>query len=91
MQSQENFLCPVNLESLIVKGQFNSETFTYVEIQVQGCQLESGCLEDEELAKQTISFLMLQTYPNILGEDITEYYTQVTDDTMFYYLDPTHR
>ena len=34
---------------------------------------------------------MLQTYPNILGEDDSEYFTQVTDESMFYYLDPTHR
>lgn len=36
-RANKKFLCPVNLESLPVLGNFGSEQFEYVEVSLSGC------------------------------------------------------
>ena len=45
-----DFLCPVGLETMSLKGYFGSEQFNYVKLKVEGCDLsEQECMTDEEL------------------------------------------
>ena len=92
LQKRDNkeFLCPVNIDDLLVSGHFGSELFQFVNIELQGCNLREGCFPDDELYKLTFNFLFLTAHPNILGREKDEVIRFNEDTSHYYYLDPTH-
>ena len=49
-KKDKRFLCPVNLESLVVRGHYGAAYFDYVRIQVIGCNLGTDeCYNDQDL------------------------------------------
>jgi len=42
-----SFSCPVNLESLVVRGHYGATHFDYVRISVKGCDLGDECFSDK--------------------------------------------
>ena len=70
---QGNYLCPLNISEVSLTGGFRSEQFNYFKISLKGCQLKDGsCLSDNEISEEQISFIMLKTTPNVLGEHKSE-------------------
>ena len=63
------FLCPANLESMPLRGNFGSKYFDYVKLKVEGCDLGAECLPDDELQDKTINFVSLSAHPNLLGDN----------------------
>ena len=52
-----------------VQGNFGSEKFNYVKVEVEGCDLgEDECMPDEELIYQSFNFVNLRGYPSLLGD-----------------------
>ena len=47
----KRFLCPVNIETLVVRGHYGAKNFDYVKLAVKGCTLGSECFNDQELMK----------------------------------------
>ena len=74
-----NYLCPLNIEDISLTGIYDSEAFHYVKIALMGCELESGCMEEEKIAKQTFELIMIKTSPNILGEQKSEMIEHIHD------------
>ena len=65
-----NFLCPVGLDSLELRGAFGFPEFDYLKIVMRGCDLgPTECYSDEQVSKNTFNFVILKALPNILGED----------------------
>ena len=66
---RKDFLCPVGLDVMSVQGNFGSEKFNYVKVEVEGCDLGEGeCMSDEELIYQSFNFVNLRGYPSLLGD-----------------------
>ena len=89
-RKKTSFLCPINVESMPISGNFATQLFEYVKISLQGCQLETGCLSDEEISEKTLDLTYLAAYPNILGKNKDEVVRYRTDTNNFVYLDPGH-
>ena len=62
------FLCPVNLDSMILEGNFGSKVFKYIEIKAVNCNRDD-CLPHEELMNKSINFISLKSYPSLLKQD----------------------
>ena len=52
---------------MILRGHYGDAELGYASFKVLGCDLKDGCLSDVEVAKHTVNFVTLNTYPNILG------------------------
>ena len=85
-----NFLCPINLDKLKVRGHFGSPRFDYVEIMVRGCNLtdSSECLSDDKLSDETWNFVDLMAHPSLVAND-QKAITYSTALTYFRFIDPT--
>ena len=93
LQSDQNLLCPVGLESLTIRGDFGADNFDFVKISVIGCDLGPDlCFTDAEIAKKTFNLPMLKAFPSLYGdeEDRSQVIRYTEDDTHFYYFDPSH-
>ena len=87
------FLCPVELDSLELQGNFGADNFNFVKMRLHGCDnsnIDVECASDLEVSQTTFNFAMLSAIPNILAADHTEIVSYSADLTHFYYLDPTH-
>lgn len=88
--NREEFLCPVNIDSLWMTGEFGSEVFDYVQFSLLGCDLGDECVSDAELVKRTFNIVLVNGLPNILLEN-SENYVEYAQDRMTYFsIDPTH-
>ena len=89
-RENKEFLCPVNIDELVVSGHFGTELFQYVNIELQGCKLGEKCWPNDELYKYKFNFLFLSAHPNILGEEKDEVIRHIEDTNHYFHLDPTH-
>lgn len=95
-RKDNKFLCPDELESLKIQGNYGAENFNYASITLLGCDAselaESAqeCATDEEISEKSFNFAMLSPIPNILGENKEDLLAYQLDLTHFIYLDPTH-
>ena len=72
-----------------MQGNFGSEHFNYVKIEVEGCDLgESDCTPDDELIFENLNFVTLRAYPSLLGDDTDTVVSYSQDFTYFKILDP---
>ena len=85
------FLCPIKVDKLQLAGNYGSSLFEFVEISLTGCELEVGCLPDDELSKQNFNFLFLGAQPNILGNKKNQVIHYSEDVSTYFHIDPTHR
>ena len=60
-------MCPINIDSMILQGGYTESEFNYVSFKILGCNLKEECLSDVDIAKETVNFVTLNSYPNILG------------------------
>ena len=93
LKSDQNFLCPVGLDSLKIRGDFGADNFDFVKISVIGCDLgQDLCLSDPEIANKTFNLNMLKAFPSLYGvdEDRSQVIRYTEDSTHFYYFDPSH-
>ena len=68
--NDRNFLCPVGLDSLELRGAYGFPQFDYLKIVMLGCDLgPTECFSDAKVSKETFNFVILKALPNILGED----------------------
>ena len=82
------FLCPSDIDSLKVEGNFGSEKFQYVKIKVEGCDLgEEECLPLEEIEGKTINFLSLRSHPSLLDKEVDHAVKYNTDQSYFKFID----
>ena len=71
-----------------VQGNFGSEKFNYVKVEVEGCDLGEGeCMSDEELIYQSFNFVSLRGYPSLLGDETETVVSYSQDFTYFKVLD----
>ena len=87
------YLCPIGVEKMSVQGNFGSESFNYVKIEVEGCDLgeaEGDCMSDDELIFQSVNFVNLRAYPSLLGNNPDEIVAYSLDTTYFKMLDPSY-
>lgn len=52
---------------MILQGGYTESEFNYVSFKILGCNLKEECLSDVDIAKETVNFVTLNSYPNILG------------------------
>ena len=72
-----------------VQGNFGSEKFNYVKVEVEGCDLGEGeSMSDEELINQSFNFVNLRGYPSLLGDETETVVSYSQDFTYFKVLDP---
>lgn len=64
-----SFLCPINLESLVVRGHYGATHFDYIRIGVRGCDMGDECFTDQQLMKKAINYLSMKAHPSLLGEN----------------------
>ena len=87
----QDFLCPINIDTLLLQGKYDSENFSYAKIAIEGCNLGSSmCANDTVVSNTALNFVMLKQAPNILGQTRDEMIQYVLDWKHYYYLDPTH-
>lgn len=82
------FLCPTNIDKLVIRGSFGAKNFDYIKIAVEGCLLGDQCISDEELLEKTINFVTVSSVPELLGSDPDNVVTYRSDETYFKYIDP---
>ena len=82
------YLCPVNLESLNVRGHWGTRYFEYVGIEVMGCRLGSECVDDQEVMNNSLDFISMRAHPSLLADDKSEIIQYTADDRYYKYLDP---
>ena len=87
-------MCPVDIESLILLGSFDStsDNFQFVKISIKGCNLGADlCASDKEVYQGKINLAILNTIPNILGRDDTEFIRYQQNLSHYNYLDTAYR
>ena len=67
LTGDQDFLCPFNIETLLLQGKYDSEAFRYAKIAIEGCNLGSTCANDTTVSNTALNFVMLKQVPNILG------------------------
>ena len=86
----DDFLCPINIDSLNVQGGFESDVFQYVKIELAGCQLgPNECAPDDEVARNVFNLVTSESIPNVLGQTREEQVIHLTGMSSFFYIDPT--
>ena len=50
---------------------------------IEGCDLGAECLDDAELGHTALNFVSLETYPNLLGSDLSDIVNFNTDLSYF--------
>ena len=89
--NNEKYMCPLNLDSMLVEGSYEDEIFQYVKIEVSGCQLgPDQCTEDKLVAQENFKVVMSNASPNILAQNEDEVINYMNDARHFYFLDPSH-
>ena len=69
----DQFLCPIDIESLAVQGIFGAKTFKYFKLELQGCKLPlDECASETEISKQRVRLELLRSSANIRGENEEE-------------------
>ena len=54
------YLCPANLDEVILEGEFGDEVFRYLKFSFEGCQMEiNDCLPPEEITGYYFNFVSL--------------------------------
>ena len=71
--NNDQFLCPIDIETLAIQGIYGKKVFKYVKIELQGCNLaQDECASEIEIAKQQVSLEFLRSAANIRGENQNE-------------------
>ncbi len=65
----EDYLCPVDLESLNIRGHWGTRYFEFVGIEVMGCRLGSECFDDQEVINNSLDFISMRAHPSLLADD----------------------
>ena len=88
---RKKYLCPINLKSLLIEGDYSSENFQYVKIELNGCKLEpSECATDEEIATKTFDVIMSDATPDVSATTRQNTINYTFDRKHYFYLDPNY-
>ena len=80
------FLCPKDLDELILQGDFGDDFFSFFRIRVKGCD-KDDCLPTENVSGTYINLVILKAFANLLSPSSDEIITYVQDTSNFYVLD----
>ena len=85
-------MCPTGVDSLNVHGNFGAVDFDFVQMDLLGCDLpDDECFSDEELYEKSHNFVLLKSYPDILGVDRLKIVSYTQDLSHFYFINPHQR
>ena len=82
-----NFLCPKDLDEIILEGAWGDQVFRYAKVSIEGCREEEfECLPVEDLNGVYFNFVMLQAFPNIESKGTEDEIIYSTDTRHFFIL-----
>lgn len=88
-----DYLCPVGIEALPLRGEFGEAYFNYVSFKVFGCDLgPEKCMSDDDIPTKTFDVVKMSSLPNILLENDSKSYVEYTRDTRtFFHFDSAYK
>ena len=78
-KKNSRFLCPTNLDSLVVRGHYGAKYFDYVHIRVNGCNLGTECYNNNEIMNKAINFISMKAHPSLLADNKDEIISYTLD------------